>query len=172
MDALQGCGMTDSFMQMTNGSSGSAGDEGHVQGQGQGQGVLIDFGQPHYPATSTDTMHSSSSADADANADYESQAAMFGHDLSHSQDDLHQGQGYQDHQGQGQASDDYHPGQPSTNPFATGEESHPLPAGIDLLIQSAPPPAQPFQSDHEQQQQGEESSVDGGNVPAYNPSSG
>ena len=135
--------------------------------------VLIDFGQPAQsapPITATTTTIASSSSPSDAlDNGLDSQAAMFGEDFGNSQDGLNRGFGdgsegkevvdehlyHDDHHDEhrhrddddGATTDGYHPGQPgSTNPFDI-EEPHahpPGPAGIDLLIQSAPPPPHPF----------------------------
>ncbi|KAK7092404.1 hypothetical protein V1264_008152 [Littorina saxatilis] len=189
-DALDGCGMTDSFMQMTNGGSVVSGTDNQddpstlssasssTAPTNTSDGVLIDFGLPAAttapPTTTTDVGDNG----------MDSQAAMFGEDLEGSQEALHRG-GFSDGGDDGaiitttantNPADDYHPGQPTmtttTNPFATGEPLHPeppaphpaMPAGIDLLIQSAPPPPHPYP-----EEEGEKEKEGAGEGEGYNP---
>ncbi|KAL8559909.1 hypothetical protein ACOMHN_016955 [Nucella lapillus] len=182
-DMLGSCGMTDSFMQLTNGSGMTSVEMTSHQRHHQqsDDAVLIDFSQPPTAAASSSAVTGDMFGDERR---LDSQAALFGEDLGDSQEALHttgydtgsrepvkqQQQQQQQYDDGTAASDGYHPGQPNTNPFATEGEafqtdptsstSHPtpttMPAGIDLLIQSAPPPSHlPFPEEEK--------------APSYNP---
>nr|KAG5692228.1 hypothetical protein BaRGS_009828 [Batillaria attramentaria] len=157
-DAFSGCGMTDSFMQLANGSTISGTDQGPAS-----EGMLIDFGLPPANAAAT-TATTSGPVGSVSDGGVDAHAAMFGGDYGGAAVEEEERNNVKREEGGGVGGDldDYHPGQPSqtanTNPFATEEPAHlppppthhPVPPGIDLLIQSAPPPNHPFAESEEE----------------------
>ncbi|XP_025081322.1 uncharacterized protein LOC112556489 isoform X1 [Pomacea canaliculata] len=154
-DTFGGCGMTDSFVQLANGSNLMGAEDGNLAEEG----VLIDFGQTP-PQASTLLP----SARVHVQEEGYSRNGDFG-GVSGDEEEGEEGAGVPEER---LVITDYDPGHialtaASTNPFCMEEPErletvphHAMAAGIDLLLQNAPPPSEPFSASEEEEEEEEE----------------